>query len=251
MYISYFLLLLQVGSETSYYNDDHETPTYSTRRARFSPIEAVQVLLQADTQPKCLKVPLKVRQNMTFIIDTTKLNRWEDVKSDMNGVFTIGLRAGIWTIELTTDQNVNILAKKKLQPLQKNQLYLRINSKKNVHGLSRSLFHLEDAAGQIVNSACLLQYQLDNHDIDSVEFEVSKHGNRKHGSSSYYPTQKSVLDRMKHELPVKGATSIYHEMLQTKGGAVKIRDPGEIPRGRQQVWQLKANLEKKKRKPRS
>lgn len=181
---------------------------------------------------------------MAFIIDTTKLIKWEDVKSDMNGVYTIGLRAGIWTIELTTDKKVKIVAKKKLQPLQKNQLYLRINSKKNVHGLSRSLFHLEDAAGQIVNSACLLQYQLDNPDIDSVEFEVPKHGNRKHGCSSYYPTHKSVLDRMKHKLPVKGATSVYHEMLQTKGGAVKISNPGEIPRGKQQVWQLNANVQR-------
>ena len=82
-------------------------------RKRYTAREAVRILLSEHQQGmKCSKTPLKVRQNLSFLIDVAKLTRWEDVKSDMNGVFCDTLRICTWTVEVTVENDVDNLDKK-------------------------------------------------------------------------------------------------------------------------------------------
>ncbi len=119
----------------------------------------------------------------------------------------------------------------------------RIHSKRNNAGLCRSIFHLEDQHKKIVNSVCLVQYHIDNPDCEKVKFTVLPHGNRKHGSMPYYPIQPSVLHRIKDGVFISNASSmIYSNLIQEAGGYLNARQPSELPRGKQQVYMMKAKV---------
>lgn len=71
-------------ADTPFYNNDKELPIFNTgKKARYTIPEAAEILLKNTT-----KTPLRVRRNMSFLVDISKNRRWEDIKSDMNGAYT-------------------------------------------------------------------------------------------------------------------------------------------------------------------
>ena len=228
----------------SFHDGDVGMPVFrSGKNERFTPAEAVTIILQDDAV-KCNKVPLGVRGNLSFLVNTTKLNTWEDVKCDMNGVYEQVLRVGVWTVQVGEDpEDVEIVAKKRI-PLEpgRKQFHPRMNSKRNKAGLSRSIFLLEDHHGHIVNSTCLLQYHVDREGCDRVEFEVASHGNRKHGQRPFYPTKKSVMQKMQDRVQHQSSSAVYSNLVSEQGGAVGARQPSDLPRSRQQVYQLNSSF---------
>ena len=113
-----------------------------------------------DNEKKCSKTPLQVRRNLSFLVDVSKLRDWQDVKSDMNGVYHITLRVATWTVQVGASNHVDILEKKKVELASDNDFHVHVHSKKNKAGLCRSIFYLLDLDEKIVNSTCLLQYSL-------------------------------------------------------------------------------------------
>ena len=142
---------------------------------------------------KCSNVPLRVRQNMAFVINIEKLKHWEDVKSDMNGSYSHTLRIGTWTLEIDENKEIEVIAKKKIQLASSSQFHLYVHSTKNVAGLCRSIFLLRGENGQVVNDHCLLQYTILDKDCDEVSFNVRSHGNSKNSRKPFYPVKKNVI----------------------------------------------------------
>ena len=67
-------------------------------------------------------------------------------------------------------------------------MHVHINSKRNVHGLCRSLFFMSDKGGNILHDTCLLQYHLaDDNDGEDLVFDVAPRGNSKHGKKNILP----------------------------------------------------------------
>ena len=113
----------------------------------------------------CSKQPLAVRQNMSFLVNTSKLSNWKDLKADRNGVYTGVLRCGVWTVSCDVSKNetlTEILARKKENLKNNNEYNLIIYSRRNKASptLVRSIFLLTNKTGKIVNDACLLQYHI-------------------------------------------------------------------------------------------
>ena len=152
-------------------------------------MEAVKILMENKSQ-RCTKTPLKVRRNMSFLVDVSSYQSWEDIKSDMNGAYTRSLHIGTWTIDVYPDEaSVEILEKKKVALNKENEFHVHINSKMNAFGLYRSIFFLTGESGEILHHTVLLQYHIVNENCEEVKFEVSSHGNRKHRKKAFYPTQ--------------------------------------------------------------
>ncbi|CAB4041563.1 Hypothetical predicted protein, partial [Paramuricea clavata] len=129
-------------TSTSIYSNDADIPVLEReKKQRYTVPEAVKILL--DDQPKMSsKVPLRVRRNISFGIDTSELNCWQDVKSDMNGVYYNTLRIATWTIDVNENNNVKKIEKKKVSLLCERQFHVYIHSTKNAAGLCRSVFLL-------------------------------------------------------------------------------------------------------------
>lgn len=180
----------------SVYKDDRDLPIFeSGRKDRYTVREAVEILLcQTEKGVKCNKTPLKVRKNLSFLIDVGKLKCWQDVKSDMNGVFSHTLRICTWTVEVDQENKICSLEKKKIALTAQNMYHIHINSMRNKAGLCRSIFFLRGQDEEVLNSMCLLQYTIAKEaQSTEVVYDVLPHGNSKGKIKPYYPTKKSTI----------------------------------------------------------
>ena len=119
--------------------------------------------MQNDETKKCTRTPVKVRRNMSFLIDVKSFKHWEDVKSDMNGFYSRPLRIGTWTLEIDANRNVKVLYKKEVPLQQTSQFHIYINSKMNAAGLRLSIFFLRDKSGTILGDTYLLQHHIEEN----------------------------------------------------------------------------------------
>lgn len=117
------------------------------RKERITPSEAMKILADCNVEGnlKCSKVPLRVRANKAFLMDTTKFKDWEDIKNDMNGTYPNILRMCTWTVEIQKDTSLKVetckVTAKTCQEIQQDdQYHLKFNSKKIQAGLCRSIF---------------------------------------------------------------------------------------------------------------
>ena len=187
----------------SYLHNQREKPIFEWgRKERYQPKQAVDVLLrQAPHVKMCDRQPLGVRQNMSFLIDSSKLSNWEDIKADRNGVYSGVLRCGVWTVACEVNQNdtsFEIITKKKETLADDNQYHLTTNSKRNKASpsLVRSIFLLTSKSGKIVNDACLLQYHISSGE-DTVDIETKTEKKASHAAFTQQqraPSRKSTRD---------------------------------------------------------
>ena len=205
----------------------------------------MRILLSDHQQGmKCSKAPLKVRRNLSFLIDVAKLKRWEDVKSDMNGVFCDTLRICTWTVEVSEENDVDTLEKKKIDLVSEKSYHVYISSMRNKAGLCRSIFLLRDREGEIHNSICLLQYTIAREGCNEVVYEVPSHGNSKRKGKPFYPSKKSTLQGIKDELNSTSAAVAFRNVSVSAGGVLNAREPGDLPRSRKQVYDIKRQMRK-------
>ena len=181
---------------------------------------------------------------MSFLVDVSKLKSWEDVKSDMNGVYPVTLRVATWTVEVAPTNHVEILEKRKLELASNNDFHVHVHSKKNKAGLCRSIFFLLDKGQGIVNSTCLLQYALTDRDCEELHFDVPAHGNSKSGKKLFYPTQKNTMEAIKKELAPSSASVTLKNVSASAGGVLAARESGELPRSKNQLYDLKSKMKK-------
>ena len=229
-----------------FYNNDKELPIFNTgRKVRYTVLEAATILIKNATSQKCTKTPLRVRENMSFLVDISKNEKWEDIKSDMNGAYTHHLRTGIWTIDVSEDMEVQIVEKRKMELKMKSNFHMHINSRRNRFGLSRSIFFLSNHDGDILHNTCLLQYHIDKENCGEVAFDVAPHGNRKKGEGKpFYPTQKSTMQAIKQELSMKPASRVFNMVSSSVGGILGARQPEQLPRSKQQLYDIKSKMKK-------
>ena len=213
------------------------------RKERITPSEAMKILADCNVEGnlKCSKVPLRVRANKAFLMDTTKFKDWEDIKNDMNGTYPNILRMCTWTVEIQKDTSLKVetckvIAKTCQEIQQDDQYHLKFNSKKIQVGLCRSIFLLLDKNGDIVNNTCLLQYHITTGE-DTVEFEVQSHGSAIQ-SKPFFPCEKSLLKTMKERVAKEPSRTVYESVRKEAGGPSKAENIAKLPRSRQQVYHL-------------
>ncbi|CAB4008811.1 Cyclin-dependent kinase 2, partial [Paramuricea clavata] len=181
------------------YCNDESLPIFEQdKKERYTPMEAMEILTDKniDNVPKCTKVPLRVRANRTFLMDTTKYKQWEDIKSDMMALIHMFSEQSTWTLNI-----------EEYPPSQ---------------------------SGAVLNNVCLLQYHISTGE-DTVEFEVKSHGSSKE-KKPFYPCEKSVLNTIKERVAKQPASTVYEDVKKEAGGPSKPRNIGQLPRSRQQTF---------------
>lgn len=152
------------------WKDDEKIPLFEKGRPeRYTVDQAIEIITKHSlVSSKCTRQPLRVRENASFIIDLKWFDNWEDVKADMNGVYSGILRCAVWTIECR-DGLWSLLKKKKAPLPSKDAFHLVQNSKTNkaAPALARSIFLFNDFKGNVVNNVCLLQYHVSNGEGES------------------------------------------------------------------------------------
>ena len=202
--------------------------------------EATLLLLSSEGERKCKKTPLKVRKNLSFLINVSGLKRWDDMKGDMNRTYPKVLHIGTWTLDVADHHKDFDLIQKKIPLTSDSQLHINVNSKKNAFGLCWSIFFLTDNTSKMLHNTCLLQYHLAHGNPgDEVVFHVQKHGNCKHGKKPFYPTHKSTLEPMSAELTENAPAVAFRRVFNASGGILQAWQPEELPRSKEQLYDLK------------
>lgn len=82
---------------------------------------------------------------------------------------------------------------------------------------------------------CLMQYTIQDKNCDKVSFNVPAHRNSKKSSKPFYPIKKSTIEALKKEVTTKSPSVLYSNASVAAGGTMGAREPGDLPRSRQQM----------------
>ena len=66
----------------------------------------------------------------------------------------------------------------------------------------------------------------------------------KHGTKPFYPLQKSTMEATKNKLTLKSPAVVHRNICDVAGGVFGAEQPGQLPRSRQQLYDLKAKMGK-------
>lgn len=228
------------------WNDDENMPLFEKGRPeKYTVDQAIEIITKhSPVSSKCTRQPLRVRENAFFLIDLKWFDNWEDVKADMNGVYSGILRCVVWTIECC-DGLWSLLKKKKAPLPSKDPFHLVQNSKTNkaAPALARSIFLLKDFKGNIVNNVCLVQYHVSNSDGRVEDLQIQKDGNsRSTNPKPFYPLKKSTLASIRDNVTKRGSQGVYDDLRKKAGGAFGASNVSELPRGKQQIYNAKSRI---------
>ena len=95
-----------------------------------------------------------MRRDLSFLVDVSKFKCWQDVKSDMNGVYCETLQVATWTVEVDTSDQVQILEKKKVELASDNEYHICVHSTKNKAGLVKYFFFLTGTRKLLILRIC-------------------------------------------------------------------------------------------------
>ena len=110
--------------------------------------------------------------------------------------------------------------------------------------LFRSIFLLQGRDGEIQNSFCLLQYTIAREGCNEVVYEVPSYGNSKTKRKPFNPSKKSTLQAIKDELGSNSAAAAFRNESVSAGGVLNASEPGDLPRSRKQVYDMKRIMRK-------
>lgn len=228
------------------WNDDENMPLFEKGRPeRYTVDQAIEIITKHSlVSSKCTRQPLRVRENASFLIDLKWFDNWEDVKADMNGVYSGILHCAVWTIECR-DGLWSLLKKKKAPLPSKDAFHLVQNSKTNkaAPALARSIFLLNDFKGNVVNNVCLVQYHVSNSDGRVEDLQIQKHSNsRSTNPKPFYPLKKSTLASIRDNVTKRGSHGVYDDLRKKAGGAFGATNVSELPRGKQQIYNAKSRI---------
>ena len=159
-----------------------------------------------------------------FLINVGKLKYWQNLKSDMNGVFSHTLCFCTWTVGVDQENKMHSL-EKKIALTTQNMYHIHSNSKRNTAGLCRSIFFQQGQGEEVLNSMCLLQYTIEKEaQSTEVVHDVPHHGNSKGKTKPYYPAKKRTIQAIKDNLGSNSAAVAFRisRSLQVAPWAVDI-----------------------------
>ena len=249
MHFKIFLVICQV---ISYWKDNLNIPILEEGiKERYSPSQVINTILtNGNDIVLCTSVPLQVRTNASFLIDSSTLKRWQDIKCDLNGSYDKVVKSRTITIQVTKleDQSYDhdIIAQKEVSIKGENSYHFYTNAVRNKAepALVRAIFFLGDDKGQIVNNIIVLQYYIVTGE-DSVSFTVKSHGNSKKVQKPFYPTSASTMDEMKSRSSVQSSRRVFGDMLEETGGVTVVGNPSMVPRSTRQLYDINQSKLKK------
>ena len=69
-------------------------------------------------------------------------------------------------------------------------------------------------------------------------------GTAKKSIKPFYPIKKSTIEALKKEVTTKSPSVVYSNASAAAGGIMGAREPGDLPRSRQQMYDLKYKSKK-------
>lgn len=210
-------------------------PIYSSSDRGFSVKDAVSIII--NTKDKLAsKVPFSCKETKIFVVDTSKLEHIDDIRSHELGAMK-NERVQRDYVSVAEDEKV-------IKVLKKNPNVMR----KGIYMLKRSYYSLKGDTSFKRRIYELSDWKGDQHKVVILQFVF--HGNapppkpRPHGNSKsggmYVRTTKSTLEKVKEKLKPKDA---FEDAFESVGG-MEAESMCSIPRNVKQIYNMKQSKSK-------
>lgn len=238
-----------------YLHGDKSVPIFS-RRTHYNYSEAIEILLSKHKDRVCVKHPIAVEENASFLVDLDKLDHVDDIKSDDCGHWKHNGRKTIKVAVWSTKSKISVVStskKAKSPPDENSRLYTlsRVYYVNDPHDdFKRTYYYLYGKYCHLL-TYILCQYFLDKKRIrcnlclvcygfDGTPHPINPrpHGNSK-GEQAYVRTLKSTKEKLSASTThsIKGTMM---EVIGDVGGIINTRSAGALPRNSQQVAYYKS-----------
>ena len=226
-----------------YHNDDLSLPIFRSGAGKpKSTKEIPTTILQHPPSLKvCKSTPTYVNKNLEFIVDTSHLLHWKDVRSDtISGL----VRSGTKTIFLAGDGD-NLEQVKGV-----NYDYRCIRYTYNYNDSPD--FHKIIVAVCVGNSTTPLPHFYVQYYFDHEEYPISftkSHGNSKNPTKIIQHTAYSVRNQIKSLASegIKGK-EIFNRVIQSAGGFEGANSSAELPASYTQIYDISRKIKLKEGK---
>lgn len=150
-------------SDCEFYDGDEAFPVYeflpSNRRRLYSAVDIIHILLNPEMQHSkvvCSNVPTSIHRNVTFVVDTSKLENRSDILADDMGVW---INNGVDTTYFTLSMgDKKIKAVKQASPSTPSASFHIVKRVYRIHGTNRSLRKLTAYVQCKLNSRIYFMY---------------------------------------------------------------------------------------------
>eukprot|EP00794_Sanderia_malayensis_P019660 gene19660-21607_t len=232
------------------YNGNVATPIFQRRKSACSAKEIISILLlELESHHLCTRAPLNVAHNVSFVIDTSCLKKFDDIKCDSMGSWKrTGSPLRLFTVENDVDGHVLSVcredAKNERSVLSVKQIYYVNKSDQDVH---KTISLLEDFRGT-KNKNVLVHYQFANE--EHPVYSLRPHGNSK-GNTPYRRISPSTLQEMKSSILNKDLTAkeILDRIYCSRGDVLGAECLDELPRGPKDIYYARHDAKKKRESP--
>ncbi|XP_066916951.1 uncharacterized protein [Clytia hemisphaerica] len=226
--------------EVSFLKNDRKIPIFCHGKCdNLSNQVLIDLLLKKKSQRIAVKKPVRVQDNMSFLLDTTKLKNCNDWAADDNGSWE---NRGYNGTVVLLDENFTVVSSsrmarntKKRQKLQQNQYVIKRTyyCNKSSPDFRRYATMIEAHDGKKLGML-LLEYWYENEVHPIV---IKPHGLAKKNKRSFIPTAPSTKESIKKAVngTVRGPSRIYDDLFEEVGGMDEFPSTSEIPRNPQQV----------------
>jgi hypothetical protein len=127
------------------------------------------------------------------------------------------------------------------------QLSRQFFKNKSLPSLRKVIITAQNVISKITSDLCFIQYIFDDGEQDVV---VQAHGNKKKFDSTsvrgYRRTTKSTKDLIEKKLTVVPPQEATQEIIKERGGIMNIKNAGEFPRNRSQMYNINKKMKRKK-----
>ena len=243
------VILPDETEEPSLFSGDKKTPIFLTGKSESLSFDKVLDILLKDhnTAFYCTKQPMRVQQNVTFLVRTSSV-RVEDLPYDDNGPYS-SKGSHTWTFRVQKSPKgeliKNFIARQYVDEDDRDLVYVRrkYRASKSCEDFRQIVSYAEDRQGNIIGEVALLQY---NFLKEERKFEVIAHGNNKDKTTPFLPnnvTTKTVIkEAARNNKPIKAMAR-----LSKTANLVEATSSASTPRDRMQIYNMRKQSKEKER----
>ncbi len=215
--------------------------------------------LSPDSRRICREKPIACQENVTFIIDASLLQNFDDYKYDDLGSYrNHGYKGYVITLtkddddsddddsESNCDDDCVIMKVRQHQgnipSLKSNEIFVRktywVHSK--VKKFKRRTTEVYLADGKRGDLVCL-EYAFDG---EPCRINIAPHGNAKTNKRPFIPTASSTRDLIKNRTvgSAAGPSKIFDETFEMRGGMGRMSAVSDVPRDSRQIKYARSKI---------
>ena len=236
----------EMNAEYEFYKGDPSLPVFQSGLLKGLGTDEIATILikgSVTNSRVATRVPTDIDTNVAFIVDTSKILDKEDMKCDDLGAW---LCTGSKKMKylMVPSGKVTKVEKREVSDEQCSEYIIQRQffTNKSMPSLRKTIVTAREEESTIMKDLVFIQYIFGEGE---QEVNVQLHGNAKSSRCGPFKrTMKSTINLIKDQIETLPARETVHKVIKDRGGIMKVESSGEVPRNRNQVYNIAKEVKK-------